>query len=635
MATPLYSLLELLASEGAGISSRGFGAPVGGGAVGGGPIYPVPSTREAPELARFHGDVVGTGWKQAGFGDQTAWAYIHDQFIDLNDVIDPMSGWHLIAANDINDNGDVVGRGTLNGVQKAFRLRLPLRTAGGKGPTLAEAHTYGYDGLRTSTTTMNVDGTNVKSQYWFSQDYTETVEGNREHYIRVGVRIVAKVTMAPTGSAFVPPVSVESGDKNDTGGGWPKPLVALALALCVLAGAGYRLIGKRKGWVPATAGVLTLLFTVASCEMFGVNQKIAAWTATAAKTLYFHNGIAPGPTVLTNSTGAVWQERRYEPFGQPIDAAGLAGAQVDFQTEPQNSLGKMTNLNTGWSYHGARWMAPQTARWSAPDSAIKGPDPKHLFKPWDLNPYGYVAQQPTLHWDPDGKEYPEASYDAFFWASVNDPKLREINGKVSIALISIPVGLGAPLLMQTVALVSGVAHAKNYVETGNPQEAGRMAADLALAWFSPLAAGEGVLLAGSRGAAGDGEAVAVAASTYRVSASRAAHILEGAPAYPGARPGHGHGPGRGYTMGAFPDTWTDAQAIAAIERVASSPKSTWTCRSGPNVGSVSQGGPAPGAATTTNPGTPVRYAVRGQDHGLDIEVIVAPTGEGIITGYTK
>ena len=59
-------------------------------------------------------------------------------------------------------------------------------------------------------------------------------------------------------------------------------------------------------------------------------------------------------------------------------------------------------------------------------------------------------------------------------------------------------------------------------------------------------------------------------SGYRVSDSRRNHILEGeGPTDPG------HGPNRGFTEGAFPDTWTDEQVISAIEDIANNPTSTW------------------------------------------------------------
>jgi RHS repeat-associated protein len=376
------------------------------------PIGPLGGTMLVNRANHF-GDVVGTGWKQAGFVDQTAWAYIHDQFIDLNDVIDPMSGWHLIAANDINDNGDVVGRGTFNGVQKAFRLRLPLRTSGGKGPTLAEAHTYGYDGLRTSTTTMNVDGSNVKSQYWFSQDYTETTSGNREHYVRVGSRIVAKVIMKPGGApAAVLPTSFKfETTENRSEDEWPQFGLGAFLLLIGAAGASGRVLWKKRGWMPATASVVALVFTVASCEMFGANDAVRSalwhWDRVGDDApRYFHGGIEPGPVVITASDGLLYEERRYEPFGQSVDARFKSGAigLPDFLREPQNILGKLTDANTGWSYHGARWLSPQMARWSAPDPKVKGPLPDFMLSPWDLNPYAYVSQKPTILWDPTGME---------------------------------------------------------------------------------------------------------------------------------------------------------------------------------------------------------------------------------------
>jgi len=47
-------------------------------------------------------------------------------------------------------------------------------------------------------------------------------------------------------------------------------------------------------------------------------------------------------------------------------------------------------------------MAPQTARWTAPDPPAKGPDAKFMAEPWGLHPYAYVKQSPTAYWDPDG-----------------------------------------------------------------------------------------------------------------------------------------------------------------------------------------------------------------------------------------
>lgn len=98
----------------------------------------------------------------------------------------------------------------------------------------------------------------------------------------------------------------------------------------------------------------------------------------------------------------------------------------------------------------------------------------------------------------------------------------------------------------------------------------------------------------------------------------------------------GHGPNRGFGNSAFPDTWSDDNAIKAVEDVANSPKSIWQQSTGPGSGRNAPktiGGPDPNAPLTTRNGRPVRFTVEGQNHSLDIRVIVEPGGEGIVTGF--
>ena len=359
------------------------------------------------------GEVVGDGTVD-GPGTPTV-AYIFSDSLGvrkLNDLIDPASGWNLTQALGIDDNGDVVGTGFLNGRFSAYLLRLPLRPASGGAPTVAVAHTYGYDGLRTSTT--NGPGSSSASvQFWFTQDYTQH-DGAREHYVRIGDRIVAKVTynpppggmtgmgMAGMGLGAVLRPGEQSADPGD--------LIAKGvLALMLLGGAGVSVAGfvgkrRRPAWVAATAGPVALFF-VASCEMLGLDSRRSAQTLwQRVQTVYFHKGIGPGPVLTTNSDGSMREERTYEPFGQPIQANTGTLGPVDFRREEENSLGKLTDPATGWSYHGARWMQPQTARWTVPDPALKGPGSSSLTSIGRFNPYQYVLGNPNLFWDPEGSK---------------------------------------------------------------------------------------------------------------------------------------------------------------------------------------------------------------------------------------
>jgi probable HAF family extracellular repeat protein len=52
-----------------------------------------------------------------------AWIWENGQLQDLNDLIDPASGWTLEWANAINNNGWIVGRGRLNGQVRGFLLK--------------------------------------------------------------------------------------------------------------------------------------------------------------------------------------------------------------------------------------------------------------------------------------------------------------------------------------------------------------------------------------------------------------------------------------------------------------------------------------------------------------------------------
>lgn len=156
----------------------------------------------------------------------------------------------------------------------------------------------------------------------------------------------------------------------------------------------------------AIAATLAAL-TSASCG--GGHTGTAPQALTAATVTYQHAGFAAGPAVFTDADGQVIEERRSEPFGAPIDARNrtpsgdVIGAH-DVRRRDLNALNKRTEAATGWSDHGARWMAPETGRWLSADPPIEAPAARQMDAPWSLNPYQYAAQNPVAFWDPDGRE---------------------------------------------------------------------------------------------------------------------------------------------------------------------------------------------------------------------------------------
>lgn len=67
------------------------------------------------------GQVVGIS--ESLDGRNHPFLYSNGSIVDLNSLLPSGSGWELLQAHGIDDRGDIVGYGTLNGVEQAFLLR--------------------------------------------------------------------------------------------------------------------------------------------------------------------------------------------------------------------------------------------------------------------------------------------------------------------------------------------------------------------------------------------------------------------------------------------------------------------------------------------------------------------------------
>ena len=291
---------------------------------------------------------------------------------------------------------------TYNGLDQLVRVSLP---GTGSTPDIVE-HAYGHDGLRVKTKDP-LGGT----QYWFSPQLTQKPQGSRERHVRIGDRVVARLSLTVAGGGTLAAAAPGGGagvDRAVGDGLRGLLLTALGLVLVATLRAPVRLRFMR-----GVAGLLTVALLGSACGP-GVRspsvttQKQAQWQTVG--TLYFQGGVGAGPVLTTREDGSVHEERRYEPFGAPVDAyrefvgGGSALVLVDHQDQPINVLNHKTDASTGWSDHGVRWSAPETGRWLTPDPPVKTPDARFLTSPWGLHPYQYVRQNPVLFWDPDGRQ---------------------------------------------------------------------------------------------------------------------------------------------------------------------------------------------------------------------------------------
>ncbi|MCP4504235.1 MAG: hypothetical protein GY822_30305, partial [Deltaproteobacteria bacterium] len=260
-------------------------------------------------------------------------------------------------------------------------------------------HSYGYEGQRTSTVHQGSD-----VERWFTENLVQYGDSSynsdsvmRHHYVKLGSRLIARVDQCHGSNC--------TGSGGGGGGAWMKPLSRISFSLLLFGLALF--MARKKGRLLQLGFATGLLGILMSCANLGLGQEqgIEADYSTSlraesewldTKVTYFHKGIAAGPVMLTDEAGDVLDERQYEPFGQKISG--------DHNIDPHGVVNKPHDTATGFSYHGARWLAPQIARWLTPDPPVKSPDPKFMSAPWKLHPYQYVEQNPILFWDPDGQQ---------------------------------------------------------------------------------------------------------------------------------------------------------------------------------------------------------------------------------------
>jgi RHS repeat-associated protein len=274
---------------------------------------------------------------------------------------------------------------------------------------VAEKHTYGFDGTRTSTTT-NPGAANAAVRVQITPDDV-IHDGKREHYVRLGSRIVARLAMTASGTLALnnSPGARAGAERLPAGLPLPAPSsppawLVLGFAAVVLAAAVLRTWRRGRRWAPSFWGVALL---GASCQMFGQGVIGNSSSLLLAEKVYFHTSLGAGPSLITRQDGTILEERRFEPFGVPINAfrSGRPGvAAVDLVTDPQSVVGKQADASNGFTDHGARWLSSQSGRWLTPDAATRLSVKQYVTAPWSINPYQYVQQNPMRSWDPDGRK---------------------------------------------------------------------------------------------------------------------------------------------------------------------------------------------------------------------------------------
>ncbi len=122
-------------------------------------------------------------------------------------------------------------------------------------------------------------------------------------------------------------------------------------------------------------------------------QMVVEWVDNTSMVYYLKDHLG-SVRVAVDETGAVVGYDDYDPWGLT-----LAGRSMATQSDlPNKFTGKELDDDYGldWGYHGARFYLPHIGRWGSRDPfARKYPG---------LSPYTYVADNPLINFDPDGKD---------------------------------------------------------------------------------------------------------------------------------------------------------------------------------------------------------------------------------------
>jgi RHS repeat-associated protein len=137
-------------------------------------------------------------------------------------------------------------------------------------------------------------------------------------------------------------------------------------------------------------------------------------SAEKERTYYYHSDHLGSAQVVTNWRGQIHERLEYTPYGELwIDWKG--GTALE-DTTPFRFTGKEMDAETGFYYHGARYLDPKTSRWISADPALgdyvptpgqkagKLPGIGGVFNNVNLHVYHYAGNNPVKYTDPDGNE---------------------------------------------------------------------------------------------------------------------------------------------------------------------------------------------------------------------------------------
>ena len=137
-------------------------------------------------------------------------------------------------------------------------------------------------------------------------------------------------------------------------------------------------------------------------------ERLMDWTGTSSNRRFYGTNAHHDVTWLADSTGAVSQSLRYDPWGTPRSTVPQDYSPFRFQ-------GSWYDATVDLAWVVTRWYAPSLGRFVSEDTLLgepREPDSRHL--------YAYAAGEPVGAWDPDGQRTrPGQGPFYWYWRFVN------------------------------------------------------------------------------------------------------------------------------------------------------------------------------------------------------------------------
>ena len=199
---------------------------------------------------------------------------------------------------------------------------------------------------------------------------------------------------------------------------------------------------------------------IQNTSYYFVNDQLIAKKTPDGTKNYYHNDHLGSTSVMTNQSGVLVEETKYDPWGE----VKTGGTKSKFLF-----TGQEKDLETNLNYYNARYYDSHIRRFTQPDDIIQ-----NVYDPQSLNRYSYVRNNPLRYTDPTG-HYAETALDiAFIGMDLNSIRNDPTNLWNWAALggdaigAAVPLGTGFGLGIKTIEHGGDVKKAiTSYAKAGN------------------------------------------------------------------------------------------------------------------------------------------------------------------------